>query len=93
MTLPLFQVDTFTARPFAGNPAAVCWLEHEADAAWMQQLAAEMNLSETAFVRPMARGAEEVFSSLRVADRSQTIGMPAVQDSAPLLSGSGAYVH
>lgn len=46
-----FQVDAFTDRPFAGNPAAVCLLEQEADAAWMQALAAEMNLSETAFVR------------------------------------------
>lgn len=46
-----WQVDAFTDRPFAGNPAAVCWLEEEADARWMQAVAAEMNLSETAFVR------------------------------------------
>ena len=46
-----WQVDAFTDRPFAGNPAAVCWLEEEADPAWMQAVAAEMNLSETAFVR------------------------------------------
>ncbi len=46
-----WQVDAFTDRPFAGNPAAVCWLEEEADARWMQDVAAEMNLSETAFVR------------------------------------------
>jgi PhzF family phenazine biosynthesis protein len=46
-----WQVDAFTNWPFAGNPAAVCWLENEADPAWMQAVAAEMNLSETAFVR------------------------------------------
>jgi PhzF family phenazine biosynthesis protein len=45
-----WQVDAFTARPFAGNPAAVCWLEQNASAAWMQAVATEMNLSETAFV-------------------------------------------
>lgn len=49
--IPCWQVDAFTDRPFAGNPAAVCWLEHEAHATWMQAVAAEMNLSETAFVR------------------------------------------
>ena len=54
MTQLLFQVDAFTAEPFAGNPAAVCLLEPgaEPDPAWMQQVAAEMNLSETAFLRP-----------------------------------------
>jgi predicted PhzF superfamily epimerase YddE/YHI9 len=46
-------VDAFTKRPFAGNPAAVCELSHEADPQWMQSVAAEMNLSETAFVRPI----------------------------------------
>lgn len=51
--IPCWQVDAFTNRPFGGNPAAVCWLESEADAAWMQSVAAEMNLSETAFVRPL----------------------------------------
>ena len=53
-----WQVDAFTDRPFAGNPAAVCWLDQEADATWMQQVAAEMNLSETAFVRPLGEGHE-----------------------------------
>jgi len=50
MGLPLFQVDAFTDRPFAGNPAAVCLLNEPGDAAWMQQVAREMNLSETAFL-------------------------------------------
>ncbi len=46
----LIQVDAFTGKPFAGNPAAVCLLEGERDATWMQDVATEMNLSETAFV-------------------------------------------
>ncbi len=50
MPLPIYVVDAFTDRPFAGNPAAVCVLDRERDAIWMQQLAAEMNLSETAFL-------------------------------------------
>src|SRR6266536_1518292 len=50
MGLPLFHVDAFTDRPFAGNPAAVCLLPGLREGAWMQQVAREMNLSETAFV-------------------------------------------
>ena len=53
--IPLFQVDAFTDRPFAGNPAAVCLLDQEAEADWMQSVAAEMNLSETAFLVARAR--------------------------------------
>lgn len=54
MPLPLYIVDAFTDRPFAGNPAGVCVLERDAwpDTAWMQAVAAEVNLSETAFVQP-----------------------------------------
>jgi PhzF family phenazine biosynthesis protein len=52
MGIPIIQVDAFTAHPFAGNPAAVCLLPAERDAAWMQNVAAEMNLSETAFLLP-----------------------------------------
>jgi PhzF family phenazine biosynthesis protein len=48
-TLPFFQVDAFTDRPFAGNPAAVCPLERPLPTALMQDIAAENNLSETAF--------------------------------------------
>ncbi len=51
-----WQVDAFTDRPFGGNPAAVCWLEQPADPAWMQAVASEMNLSETAFVYPLPEG-------------------------------------
>src|SRR4051794_10564934 len=46
----ILQVDAFTARPFAGNPAAVCILPGPADERWMRDVAREMNLSETAFL-------------------------------------------
>lgn len=49
---PLHHVDAFAERAFAGNPAAVCLLDELADPAWMQWLASEMNLSETAFPVP-----------------------------------------
>src|SRR5580704_9877068 len=52
----IFQVDAFTDSAFAGNPAAVCLLDRPADTRWMQQLAAEMNLAETAFVEPRPGG-------------------------------------
>jgi PhzF family phenazine biosynthesis protein len=48
--VPLFQVDAFTDQHFAGNPAAVCLLPEPRQAIWMQQVAREMNLSETAFL-------------------------------------------
>jgi len=48
--IDLFQVDSFASSPFKGNPAAVCLLDAPAEPDWMQQVAAEMNLSETAFV-------------------------------------------
>lgn len=54
MPVRIFTIDAFTDRPFAGNPAAVCLLDdapEPPDAGWMQAVAAEMNLSETAFVR------------------------------------------
>jgi predicted PhzF superfamily epimerase YddE/YHI9 len=50
MPVPLFHVDAFTDRPFAGNPAAVCLLPDWRDDSWLQGVAREMNLSETAFV-------------------------------------------
>jgi len=46
----IFQVDAFTSEPFHGNPAAVCILDKMRTAEWMQSVAAEMNLSETAFL-------------------------------------------
>jgi len=53
---PLFHVDAFASGPFTGNPAAVCILDEPADPGWMQAVGAEMNLSETAFVRPLDDG-------------------------------------
>jgi predicted PhzF superfamily epimerase YddE/YHI9 len=54
MHYELYQVDAFTSRPFAGNPAAVVLLDAWPDDAWMQRVAAENNLAETAFVVPGA---------------------------------------
>jgi PhzF family phenazine biosynthesis protein len=54
-------IDAFTDRPFAGNPAAVCLLDAAdtwPDEAWMQQVAAEMHLSETAFAHPLTESAD-----------------------------------
>ena len=48
----LYHVDAFADRPFSGNPAAVCVLSEARDEQWMQHAAAEMNLSETAFLHP-----------------------------------------
>ena len=56
MGLTLFQVDAFTDTPFAGNPAAVCVLPETRDVRWMQSVAQEMNLSETAFLLRQADG-------------------------------------
>ncbi|MBN2325619.1 MAG: PhzF family phenazine biosynthesis protein [Candidatus Omnitrophica bacterium] len=52
----LFQVDAFTDKPFHGNPAAVCVLSEPREEAWMQNVAMEMNLSETAFIIPRQDG-------------------------------------
>jgi PhzF family phenazine biosynthesis protein len=54
--LPLLQIDAFADAPFEGNPAAVCLLPAPRDAAWMQLVAREMNLSETAFLSTRADG-------------------------------------
>ena len=51
-----FVVDAFTNRPFKGNPAAVVPLDQWKDDAWLQNVAIEMNLSETAFLVPNAQG-------------------------------------
>lgn len=56
MPLAIAQVDAFADRPFAGNPAAVCVLPGPVADAWMQDVAAEMNLAETAFLLPEAGG-------------------------------------
>src|SRR5579871_5599020 len=52
MEIPIYQVDAFSGRIFAGNPAAVCPLEDWLDDSKMQAIAAENNLAETAFFVP-----------------------------------------
>jgi predicted PhzF superfamily epimerase YddE/YHI9 len=56
MSVPISVVDAFTDTAFTGNPAAVCELADAAPEAWMQSVAAEMNLAETAFLVPRAAG-------------------------------------
>jgi len=57
MSQPIVQVDSFTDRAFAGNPAGVCIMERSRNEQWMRNVAREMNLAETAFVVPRADGA------------------------------------
>jgi PhzF family phenazine biosynthesis protein len=52
MNEPIFHVDSFTDQPFAGNPAAVCLLSGPQTDAWLQNVARDMNLAETAFLTP-----------------------------------------
>ena len=54
-TVTIFQVDAFTSVPFKGNPAGVCIVEEPLSIEMMQNIAMEMNLSETAFVWPFAK--------------------------------------
>jgi len=58
VSVPLLHIDAFSAEPFSGNPAAVCLLDDGPGPgpAWMQAVAAEMNLSETAFVTRRSDG-------------------------------------
>src|SRR5258708_32992299 len=56
MPFRIVQVDAFTTRPLAGNPAAVCVLRDAPPDQWMRDVAREMNLSETAFLVPQADG-------------------------------------
>ncbi len=61
MRAALYIVDAFTNVRFAGNPAAICLLTDRADAFWMQNVAAEMNLSETAFLNQRGEALEDGF--------------------------------
>jgi PhzF family phenazine biosynthesis protein len=56
--IPLFHVDAFTEKPFRGNPAAVCFLDSWLDEGRLRKVAAENNLSETAFLVPAQGGYE-----------------------------------
>jgi len=54
--IPIYIVDAFTNEKFKGNPAAVCLLQNRQDDSILQKIAAEMNLSETAFLVPLKEG-------------------------------------
>ena len=54
--VPIYQVDSFATRAFAGNPAGVCLLDAPREDAWLQGVAVEMNVSETAFLVRNAQG-------------------------------------
>lgn len=56
MSWAIYQVDAFAERPFTGNPAGVCILERAAPEKWMQAVASEMNVAETAFLVPRDDG-------------------------------------
>jgi PhzF family phenazine biosynthesis protein len=58
MPIPVFHVDAFTATPFTGNPAAICPLDFWLDDAILVSVAAENNLSETAFFVPWSDHSE-----------------------------------
>lgn len=56
--VPCYIVDAFVDQPFSGNPAAVVLLDKPADDIWMQNVAAEFNLSETSFLVPVGENAD-----------------------------------
>jgi len=60
MAHPITTVDSFTTEPFAGNPAGVCLLDHPTTVEWMQSVAAELNLAETAFAVVRDDGAHDL---------------------------------
>lgn len=60
MPIPLLQVDAFTNCQYAGNPAGVCLLDAPRDPEWMQAVAAEMNVAETAFLVPRGDAAYDL---------------------------------
>jgi predicted PhzF superfamily epimerase YddE/YHI9 len=64
VTVRIFQVDAFTDKPFAGNPAAVCILPAARDEIWMQNVAREMISQPT---KPLSGVASWVFESLATA--------------------------
>ena len=78
MRIPLFHIDAFTHRPFGGNPAAVCPLQEWLDDDLLLKVAAENNLSETAFFVPQGAPGPAV-----AADRDRNPGVPLAVDRAP----------
>ena len=62
MSHPLCIVNAFTDGPFTGNPAGVCVLTEDMPDSWMQSVAAQLNVSETAFISPPTAAGSEVWS-------------------------------
>jgi len=101
MGIEIYQVDAFTEKPFRGNPAAVCILLEPGEEAWMQNVAREMNLSETAFLHRQGDGfnlrwftpAVEVelcgHATLASAHILWETGLLAVEDTARFHTRSG----
>ena len=89
MSVPLTIVDSFTDRPFSGNPAGVCLLGAAASESWMQAVAAEVNLAETAFLVPRADGDHD----LRWFTPTVEVSLcgHATLASAHVLGGSGRF--
>ena len=82
----IYQVDAFTTEAFKGNPAAVCILDKEPPAEWMQNIAMEMNLSETAFV---FRGSDNLFIRFYTPTTEMNICGHATLSSAHILYETG----
>ena len=95
MEIPLFQVDAFTDRPFAGNPAAVCFLSEDREDHWMQAVAAEMNLSETAFLLKQDDGYRLRWFTPKIevkgSHRHEPVGVTRVRFRISLLCPLGRY--
>ena len=89
LAAPLYIVDAFASGPFTGNPAAVCLLESSADAGWMQSVAAEMNLSETAFLVPR----EDGFDLRWFTPHRSGFMRPCHARQRPYTVGNGAVAH
>ncbi len=80
MSRPLWIVDAFTSSPFTGNPAGVCVLEGPAEPDWMQAVARELGLSETAFLWP-----EEVPPTVRDSGEDAPLTVPADDGAGGLI--------
>jgi PhzF family phenazine biosynthesis protein len=98
MPLPLFVVDAFTAEPFRGNPAAVVLLETAAPEAWMQQVAAEMKHSETAFVVVRPDGAFDLrwftpTAEVDLCGHATLAGAHTLWETGTLAAGAVAIFH
>jgi PhzF family phenazine biosynthesis protein len=98
MALRIIQVDAFTDKPFSGNPAAVCVLPEPRPAEWLQSVALEMNLSETAFLTKRTDGSWDLrwFTPLVEVDlcgHATLAGAHALWEAGYLAHGEQARFH